>query len=95
VLLPFTWWDEAQSPSDKEDEHVITFGKLKMAYKKDSVTNSVGSSVFEIAEDKINIHSEVVSVAKKTYTGQNEKGGTVGPKVVTEAGPAKQHWSVV
>ena len=95
VLLPFTWWDEAQSPSDKEDEHVITFGKFKMIFKKDSVTISVGSSVFEMTEDKISIHSETVSVSKKTYTGQDEKGGTMGPKVVTEVGSAKQHWAVV
>jgi hypothetical protein len=76
-------------------EHVETYGKLKIIKKKDSLSLAIGEAVIEITESKISIYAPKVSIAKATYTGQDEKGGTAGPKVVTETGPAKQHWSVV
>jgi phage baseplate assembly protein V len=126
AILPFTWYDKAVSPSQKNDEHVITYGKLKIEHKKDllrstvdttiieqktdtitktvgnatitqkngSIILKVGGSSIEITDGKINIDGTVISISGKTYTGQTAKGGTDGPKVLTESGPALQHWSV-
>lgn len=41
VLLPMTWSDQNKSPSDQPDEHVTTFGKLKIVEKADSYTISI------------------------------------------------------
>jgi len=45
VLLPFTWSNQNPSPSEKPDEHVTTYGKLKIVEKKDSFTVSLDDKV--------------------------------------------------
>jgi phage baseplate assembly protein V len=57
VLLPFTWSNDNQSPSDKADEHVDTFGdKWKWTRKKD---------LFHIQLDKAEVEIKPASVALK------------------------------
>lgn len=53
VILPFTWHDKAKSPGDKLDEHVLTFGKLKIRYKKDEYDISLDKADFNIKADVI------------------------------------------
>jgi len=97
VIMPFTWHDKAKSPSDKADEHVITYGKLRIDRKKDllkhtlddtsieqkpgSLILKVGETCIEITPTKINIHADTVSISGNTYTGQGAKGGTEGIKI--------------
>lgn len=52
IAVPFTWSDKNPSPGDKEEEHVVTFGDLKISYKKDKLTLSVGSASITIEKDK-------------------------------------------
>lgn len=42
TALPMTWSDQNQSPSDKGDEHVVTFGDVTITLKGGGVTVSVG-----------------------------------------------------
>lgn len=45
LLVPMTWSNENQSPSDKGDEHVTTYGDMKIVEKADSRTVSMGENV--------------------------------------------------
>lgn len=45
VLMPFTWSDNNKSPSEKEDEHVATYGKMKLREKAEQWTLSMGENV--------------------------------------------------
>lgn len=95
VLLPFTWSDQNKSPSDKEDEHVTTFGKLKIIEKKDSIVLSVGDTEFEITTDSINLTAGKIRTIGKTVLGIDSKSEDEQPKVSTVAGPAiKTHAKV-
>lgn len=95
MLLPFTWSDQNKSPSDKEDEHVTTFGKLKIVEKKDGFVLSVGNTEFEITTDSINLTAAKIRTIGKTITGIDSKSEDDPPKVSTVAGPAiKTHAKV-
>ena len=80
TILPFTWHDKAVSPSQANDEHVITYGKMKIEHKKDllrstvdqtiieqktdTTTLKVGGSSIEITSGEIKIKSAKVSIIK-------------------------------
>ena len=54
ILMPFTWSDQNQSPSDKPDEHVDTYGDdFKITRKKDKLIFTVGKSSLTFDKDKI------------------------------------------
>jgi phage baseplate assembly protein gpV len=53
VALPMTWSDKNASPSKAGDENVLTFGSVTIAIKGDSLTVSVGGTVFEISSGGI------------------------------------------
>lgn len=50
VIMPFTWHDKAQSPSQGADP-VITHGKATITLKKDQLIIKVGDAVFEVRDD--------------------------------------------
>jgi phage baseplate assembly protein V len=64
VALPLTWSDENKSPSDKPDEHVLTFENVKIVVKKDSVKLSVGDASIEVTKDSI------LAVAKEMFSSK-------------------------
>jgi phage baseplate assembly protein gpV len=80
AILPFTWYDKAVSPSQANDEHVVTYGKLKITHKKDrydilldqseieikaaQITAKVSGSSIEITPGEIKIKSAKVSIIK-------------------------------
>jgi len=94
VLLPFTWSEQNPSPSDKEDEHVTTFGQMKIVEKKDSVTLSVGQASIEIKNGAINIKATKVFTVGKTYLGVDSANEEVSTKleILTEI-PTKQTYA--
>lgn len=46
IALPMTWSDQNQSPSDKGDEHVMTFGDVRIAINGGSIEMTVGGNGF-------------------------------------------------
>lgn len=50
VALPMTWSDQNASPSDKGDEHVLTFGSVRIELKSASLKVTVGGHSVEISE---------------------------------------------
>ena len=95
MLLPFTWSDQNKSPSDKDDEHVDTYGKLKIVRKKDGFVISVGDTEFEMTTDSINLTAGKIRTIGKTILGVDSKSEDDAPKVSTVAGPAiKTHAKV-
>ena len=50
VALPLTWSDQNKSPSEKEDEHVLTFGSVSITIKDKSVKVEVGGHSVEITD---------------------------------------------
>jgi phage baseplate assembly protein V len=61
VALPFTWSDDNKSPSDKPDEHVLTFENVTVTIKKDSLKVTVGDASIEITKDSI------LAIAKEVF----------------------------
>lgn len=45
VLMPMTWSDQNQSPSEKGDEHVTTYGDLKIVEKAQQLLQAIGDAV--------------------------------------------------
>jgi phage baseplate assembly protein V len=70
--VPYTWSDDNKSPSDKEDEHVHEYGKLKITEKKDGGydIDVDGGAKFSITKDKITIKSTDI-----VLEGQIKLGG--------------------
>ena len=52
IILPFTWYDKAQSPSTGPDP-VETYGNLKIQRLTDGFIVTVGAGVFEVHADFI------------------------------------------
>lgn len=64
LALPLTWSDDNKSPSEKSDEHVLTFENVKIVVKKDSVKLSVGDASIEVTKDSI------LAVAKEMFSSK-------------------------
>jgi phage gp45-like len=69
-------------------------GKIAQMEFSDKISEKVGSSEVEIKSSTIDVTSEDVSISKKTWIGQDSKGGKDGVKVVTMSGPAKKAWAI-
>lgn len=96
LLVPMTWSDQNQSPSDKADEHVTTFGQLKIVEKADSYIVSIGSVEIELTTSDVNITAPgFVRTIGKTALGLASKGEGTPPRVETEAGVAVQTYAKV
>lgn len=96
LLVPMTWSDQNKSPSDKGDEHVSTFGQLKIVEKADSYVLSVGSVEIELTTSDVNITAPgFVRTIGKTALGLASKGEGTPPRVETEAGIAVQTYAKV
>lgn len=50
VAIPMTWSDQNKSPSDKEDEHVLTFGSVRITLKEKSLKVEVGDHSVEVTD---------------------------------------------
>lgn len=96
LLMPMTWSDQNQSPSDKGDEHVTTFGQLKIVEKSASYVISVGDVEIELTASDVNISAPgKIRTVGKTLLGLGSKAEDVAPRVSTEAGPAVQTYAKV
>lgn len=73
VILPFTWYDKAVSPSQATDTHVVTYGKLKIERKKDLLRSTVDTTIIEQKTDTI-----TNTVGNSTIT---QKNGSISLKV--------------
>lgn len=63
VLMPFTWSNDNQSPSTKQDEHVDTYGdKWKWTRKKDLFRVELDKASIEIKPEKITAKVEGASL---------------------------------
>lgn len=51
IAMPMTWSDQNKSPSDKGDEHVLTFGNVNITIKDGSLKVTVGGHSVEITGD--------------------------------------------
>ena len=49
VALPFTWNDDNESPSDKEDENVITYGDVRLTLKEDHIRIEISGVVWKLS----------------------------------------------
>jgi phage baseplate assembly protein gpV len=77
---PFYWSDDFQSPSDSGDEHVLTFGDLKLTLHAGGISLSIGGTSFEFSANGMNqtggriTHDDKVIDA--THTHDNVKSGS-------------------
>ena len=55
VALPLTWSDQNQSPSDKGDEHVLTFGNVRITLKDNLTEVKVGDVTMKVTGDGVSI----------------------------------------
>jgi phage baseplate assembly protein V len=77
LALPLTWSDENKSPSEKGDEHILTFADVKIEVrdgqtkltvgdavidtKKDSITVTLGGNGFTLGKDKLQMTQKFVA----------------------------------
>jgi phage baseplate assembly protein gpV len=102
VAIPLTWSDRNQSPSEKPDEHVLTFGSVRVTLKESELEFKVGNDarllmtadkiVAEVGQTKLGVKSAAVYSVKATRLGLDDEGeaDSVKPKVMTASGIAKQ-----
>lgn len=55
VGMPMTWSNNNQSPSDKGNEHVMTFGNSTVIVKADEITARVGPAYITLTQQKLMI----------------------------------------
>lgn len=53
VAMPFTWKDGNESPSDLGNEHVLTYGSVKMAIRDKQAIIEVGGAKIDVTDQKI------------------------------------------
>jgi phage baseplate assembly protein V len=102
VAIPLTWSDRNQSPSEKPDEHVLTFGSVRVTLKESELEFKVGDDarllmtadkiVAEVGQTKLGVKSAAVYSVKTTRLGLDDEGevDSIKPKVLTAGGEAKQ-----
>lgn len=83
VALPFHWSDQNPSPSDKEDEHVLTFGSWRLTLKAGELTIEgpeftvkSGGSTFKVSGDGI-VSEAGGTKHEVTDEGETTTGGKV------------------
>jgi len=103
VALPLTWSDQNPSPSQNGDEHVLTFGSVKVTLKDKLVEIKVGDAkltvtdqeiVAEVSGKKIGVKGSRVYSVGPSYFGLDAPDDGA-PKVGTEADLAKQTYAKV
>lgn len=66
LAVPMTWSDQNAAPSDKADEHVLTFGDVRLDLKADSLTITVGGVTLAISGSGV-----AVSGGEVRHDGKN------------------------
>lgn len=56
IAMPMTWSDDNKSPSEKGDEHVMTFGNVKIVVTGDKVT--IEAPTITLKCDELNLGDE-------------------------------------
>ena len=84
VALPMTWSDQNPSPSDKQNEHVLTFGSVRIELKGESLKITVGGHSVEISSSgtvftggKVEHDGHLIDKAHK-HKDTEPGGGTSG-----------------
>ncbi len=49
VAVPFTWNDEHDSPSTKEDENVVVYGDVRITLKEDHIRIEIGGVAWKLS----------------------------------------------
>ncbi|KAB0269063.1 phage baseplate assembly protein V [Microvirga brassicacearum] len=55
IAIPMTWSDENASPSKKGDEHVMTFGDVKVEVRGKQLKLTVGGAVFDATDQAVTL----------------------------------------
>jgi phage baseplate assembly protein V len=90
LAIPMTWSDENPSPSQNKDEHVLTFGSVRITLTADKLSAKVGESEVEIKSGAINVVSQkifnAVGGGGKVFIGVSNKDQEEGDPATSEAG---------
>ena len=76
VLLPFTWSNQAQSPSQSGDEHVTVWGKFKQTMKEDYLKLENDQASIELTTSNITITASKIVLKGDVHLGDD--GGVFG-----------------
>lgn len=59
--FPFTWSDAEPSPSDAGDQHVLTFGDLRLSLTAEGLTLQLGDSLITVEASRIVLKSAEIA----------------------------------
>lgn len=59
---PYTWSNDNPSPSDRADEHVLTFGQAKQTIREGQMRQEVGSSRVKVAEGSVRARAPMIDL---------------------------------
>lgn len=66
LAVPMTWSDKNAAPSDKGDEHVLTFGNVRIELKDGGLTLTIAGVTFQFSGDGF-----VQTGGKQEHDGKN------------------------
>lgn len=72
--VPFTWSDAEPAPSDEGDQHVLTFGDLRIEITGDGFDVRFGSSEIQVRRDQILLKGSEIVTDGKTRLDRGERG---------------------
>lgn len=64
VALPLTWNNQFKSPSEKQDENVLTYGNVRMEVKNDRVHVKVGAIEFTLEGGVVTLKASQIKYEK-------------------------------
>lgn len=84
IALPMTWSDQNPSPSQSGEEHVLTFGDVRLTLTSDSLAVKVGEVSMTISEEGVKFkggeitHDDVKIDKSHVHTDVQPGGGLTG-----------------
>lgn len=88
LAVPMTWSNQNAAPSDKGDEHVLTFGDVRFDLKGDGLTLTVGGFSLSINGDGLTVTGGEIRHDEKNI-GSTHKHEDVAPGPALTGAPVE------
>lgn len=73
VIDPYHWTDENPSPSNDEDEHVLTLGSVRVTLTDGGIKAEVGGTSVELTGGELKMHSDTIAATGTTMTHNSKR----------------------
>lgn len=98
VLLPFTWNNQFKTPSDKQDENVVTYGGWRLTLDDNQLVATKGGTTLRLTGEDARVKaSKVVVESPDVHLGADggKRVARIGDRVQVGAGSSAGMWPIV